>query len=656
MLLTDVGLFSHLIAAFGFAALGIAVLLQRQRGANASIWLALAALLTSAWAAIFALAANRGAPWTNVLSLAETVRTSAWIAFLIAQLRNTWQLDDRLRSSFVIAGALGFVVSLQVALELIGGSAALSIDRGFVVHLFVVTRLIVAVSGLVLVHNLYVNSAPGGRGGVRLLAIGLSGFFGYDLNFYTLQFLLPPPSADLFNIRGAVDAIVMPLLLISAREAWAERVHVSRQVVFHTLSFSIIGMYLIVMAIAAYGLRLVGGDWGLLLQITFLFGTAIVGVIVMVSPRFRAALRVQIAKNFFAYRYDYRQEWLRFIGTVARPGERAGDLNQRVIEAVCVVVDSPGGVIYLRTDDSLEPLASWNFPSFKGEALPVGGGLARFLAERQRIVDFDELRAGTGDYDDAEMPEWAAANRRVWLAVPLVHLERLAGFIVIERTMAPRALNWEDFDLLRTLGQQAAGYIAEAAMQAALDEAGKFDEFNRRFAFIMHDIKNLVSQLSLVARNAERHADNPAFRADMVATLQGSVGKMNDLLARLSQRSAKAEVVSTPGGGRRRGAARRCRRCQAPRACADRPRHGARTAHRRRCATARRAAVRPSDPERHRRVGARCTDRHHGAPRRRIGGRDDRRCRLRDVAAFHPPRTVRAVPLDQGRWFRHWSL
>src|SRR3546814_9125747 len=51
----------------------------------------------------------------------------------------------------------------------------------------------------------------------------------------------------------------------------------------------------------------------------------------------------------------------------------------------------------------------------------------------------------------------------------------------------------------------------------------------------MHDIKNLVSQLSLLARNAERHADKPEFRADMVATLQSSVGKMNDLLARLAQ-------------------------------------------------------------------------------------------------------------------------
>jgi putative PEP-CTERM system histidine kinase len=100
-----------------------------------------------------------------------------------------------------------------------------------------------------------------------------------------------------------------------------------------------------------------------------------------------------------------------------------------------------------------------------------------------------------------------------------------------------RPLDWEDFDLLRTAGRQAASSLAEAMGQEALANAQRFEEFNRRFAFILHDIKNLVSQLSLVARNAERHADNPEFRADMVATLQASVGKMNDLLARLAPHS-----------------------------------------------------------------------------------------------------------------------
>ncbi len=530
MLLTDVGLFSHLIAALGFAGLGGVVLWQR-RQTGASLWLATAASATALWAAIFVFATRFGQPWAGWLTGSETLRSAAWIAFLIAMLRQTWRLDERLRSSFVIAGGLGFIVTMQFALDMLGIANGLGPEHSLATQLFVVLRLTVAVSGLVLVHNLYVNSPDQARGGVRILAIGIAGFFGYDLNFYTLQFLLPPASPDLFNIRGAVDVITVPLLLLSAREAWVARMQVSRQVVFHTLSFSIIGFYLIAMAVLAYGLRLVGGDWGRLLQISFLFVTVIGAAFMLVSPRFRAGLRVQIAKNFFAYKYDYRQEWLRFIATVSRT-EGGDDLNERVVQAVCAVVDSPGGALLVPGDEGLEAVALWNAGGLAGASMPFDCALTRFLGERQRIVDFDELRAGKGDYDGATAPDWAA--QRIWLGVPLVHHERLAGLIVVERTLAPRELNWEDYDLLRTLGRQAASYIAESRVQAALDEAGKFDEFNRRFAFIMHDIKNLVSQLSLLSRNAERHADNPAFRADMVATLQKSVGKMNDLLARLA--------------------------------------------------------------------------------------------------------------------------
>jgi putative PEP-CTERM system histidine kinase len=116
----------------------------------------------------------------------------------------------------------------------------------------------------------------------------------------------------------------------------------------------------------------------------------------------------------------------------------------------------------------------------------------------------------------------------------LIHAGRLLGLVVLEHPAFRRRLDWEDLDLFRTAGVQAASYLAEARGQQALADARRFDEFNRRFAFILHDIKNLVSQLSLVSRNAERHANNPEFRADMIATLQGSVVKMNALLARLS--------------------------------------------------------------------------------------------------------------------------
>jgi len=542
MELTDVGLFGHLLAFLGFTGLAASAI-WRRTGSMSARWMSFAALVTAVWALTFVLAVIDPSRFSAWLTVTGTLRSAAWIGFLVAVLRPMWRLDNRLRSSFLTASAVGFIVSLQLALDIFGQSFAMMGDENSAVApLFHILRITVAVSGLVLLHNLYVNTEAGARGGVRLLAIALAGMFIYDLNLHTLAFLLPPPSDDLYNIRGTVFALLVPLLLIASREGWAARMQVSRQVIFHTLSFSMIGVYLIAMALLAYGLRLFGGDWGRLFQVAFLFATVITAAIILFSPRFRAALRVQIAKNFFVYKYDYRVEWLRFIATVSRTPNGAGatdsaaDLNNRVIQAVCAVLDSPAGVLFVPDDDTLIPVAEWQTRNLTTEALAMAAPLVQFLVQRQRIIDFDELRVGAGDYGAIPIPGWIAANPRIWLAVPLIHLDVMVGLLVLERSLAPRELNWEDFDLLRTLGRQAASYIAESSTQIALDDAAKFDEFNRRFAFIMHDIKNLVSQLSLVARNAERHAENPEFRADMVKTLQSSVGKMNDMLARLSQR------------------------------------------------------------------------------------------------------------------------
>ncbi|HEV2043348.1 MAG TPA: ATP-binding protein, partial [Sphingomicrobium sp.] len=167
------------------------------------------------------------------------------------------------------------------------------------------------------------------------------------------------------------------------------------------------------------------------------------------------------------------------------------------------------------------------------------------LESDPKILDFDALRRGERSGGSAlPVPPWLD-DEHAWCGLPLVHGGRMIGLVLLASPEFRRALDWEDFDLLKTAGRQAASSLAEAHGQQALAQAQRFDEFNRRFAFILHDVKNLVSQLSLVARNAERHADNPEFRADMIATLRGSVGKMTDLLARLTpatdQREAKLE-------------------------------------------------------------------------------------------------------------------
>ena len=114
--------------------------------------------------------------------------------------------------------------------------------------------------------------------------------------------------------------------------------------------------------------------------------------------------------------------------------------------------------------------------------------------------------------------------------------------MLLARPLIDRQLDWEDFDLLTVVGRQLASYLAEQASQRALMEAARFDEFNRRMAFVLHDIKNLASQLSLLSHNAQRHGDNPAFHADMLKTLQTSSGKLNALIRRLGRYGSGRET------------------------------------------------------------------------------------------------------------------
>jgi len=144
------------------------------------------------------------------------------------------------------------------------------------------------------------------------------------------------------------------------------------------------------------------------------------------------------------------------------------------------------------------------------------------------------------------VPAWIAEEPDTWAMVPLLHYERLLGVVVLARPPHARTLDWEDFDLLRVVGRQLASYLAEHASQDALGEAQRFDEFNRRIAFVMHDIKNLASQLALLARNAEKHAEKPEFRADMLVTLRNSSEKLNTLLARLGRYGAQGHEAVQP--------------------------------------------------------------------------------------------------------------
>ncbi len=528
MAFTDILLSSgHALAAMLFALLG-AWQAERWRD-RASRAVVAGCIATATWASIVA-TWGASAP---AAQFAESVRNFAWLSFLYVLLGRGGTPH---RALGILYSVLAFVVAATGVIDLL---ASIDPKRELPVPTLLLyafsLRMVFAVGALVAVHNLYTATTTGARAGVSLALAALGAMWATDLTFYALCWAHAGWLTDFAAVRGLVAVGLAPLFALAVRRNTDWTIRLSRTVAFRSIGLVAALAYLGIVIISANAVESVGGPLARTIPTLVVLGAATLVAIAMVSPRARAWATVMLSKHLFAHRYDYRAEWLRFTDTLGIPGPGAPGLDARVVKSVADIVHSPGGLLMLPATDGLTASARWQWPTLNPPVEPGAADLATLLGNG-RIIELEPLRRERGDAAEAAViPEWIMSDASAWAIVPLVHFDRLVGAVMLERPFVPRSFDWEDFDLLRLAGRQVASYLAEANAQEALNDAARFDEFNRRFAFIMHDIKNLVSQLTLVTRNAERHAEKPEFRADMIATLQSSTARMNDLLARLSQ-------------------------------------------------------------------------------------------------------------------------
>ena len=506
---------------------------DRRLDTSLRVVLIAACAATAAWSLTAALTGMESA----AEMVAETVRNLSWLALV----QHLFVRDDRITTLRPVRWLIMVMATVEVLHPVLLGLAWLrgQDDTPVIFHAAVLLRLLVSVGGLVLVHNLYMSTATAQRSAQRWPIAGLAAMWLIDLNHYTIAYLADEAPVLLAALRGFGAVLFAALVVLGARDSGGQlRFRPSRTVAFQSASLLIIGSYLFAMFLLAQWLSATGGDFAAAFQVAFVAAATALALITLPSRRIRGWLRVTLAKHLFQHRYDYREEWLRFTRTISQNSSGRVPLQDRVVQAVADITDSPAGLLLTPSDHGELVLAArWQWPTadVPAQALPQS---AVGLFEREGyIVDLDQLRAGKAAAG-LTLPDWVMDDARAWAIVPLLYFERLVGIVVLARPPHQRQLDWEDFDLLRVAGQQLASYLAEHAGQEVLAEANRFDDFNRRIAFVMHDIKNLASQLSLLVRNVERHADNPEFRVDMLVTLRNSADKLNALLARLSRYGA----------------------------------------------------------------------------------------------------------------------
>jgi putative PEP-CTERM system histidine kinase len=507
----------YLVCAAAFALL-IALMVLRGRTSKTGLAILGCCLASALWAS----ATAGGMPLAG-LALLDSIRLSAWLLFAVA-LVTIGAGDGSGVGRAYLVGALMFCLA---AIADDGWVLSVNPDAVSPYTSQLLIRIGFAVAGLLTIENFWRNTAPQRRWHVWPLCLAIGGLFAYDLFLFS----------DGFITRGRVDpglalgrpmvaAFMTPLLALAMarNREWRVDIHVSRQVVLHTATLGASGCFLLAVAVVAMLLRGLGGDWGLVLQLAMLFGSIVVLATVLSSGSVRRRLKFLISRNFFTHRYDYRVEWLKFIELVSEP-KHGEELSVRVIRALAEFVDSPAGVLWsLDRGVGYYPAAAWK------QAMP---GNVKVSLDDSFVLGFRD--GGWIQERTAAEPDetWSFASDKTWLAVPLSHRREIVGFVLLDRASHMVGPDWEAFDLLRAAGRQAASYLAEERSTKVLRDTELLTEYSKRFAFVVHDIKNLASQLNLIVSNAKRHIDDPEFQRDMLRTVEDSVARMNNLLNQL---------------------------------------------------------------------------------------------------------------------------
>ncbi|MFT5003751.1 MAG: putative PEP-CTERM system histidine kinase, partial [Flavobacteriales bacterium] len=533
----SLGLFGYSLAGIAYLIFALLIFAARNKTTLAR-WVLVSVLVTVIANGVAALQIKLGFSLQWAM-LADGFKVACWSLLIL--LCNTEQRSFRaIIANSHIRQYIKVWTILMVACWL--ASVLFHYSYEYLFLLFIVLNL----WSLVLLEQLYRSADSQVRWAIWPMVIALASVAIFDFVLYAQATMVDGIDFDFWFSRGFISLIVVPLLLISTRRIrnGAVRVFVSRHVVFYSSMLMIAGIYLLVMAFAGYVINYIGGEWGSVVSIGFLMLSALVLVALFITESLRRKLKVFIAKNFFANKYEYRDEWLNLIGKIETTN--AESYYQMATQIMMSKVNACAGAI-------LKKVTGQRFSVQYSEKLLLDDTFNQQLVEcslfcqRQGwIIDVEEYRKTPTVYPGLSLDLSLFDTKSIRIIVPIFIGKAFYGMFILAGKNQVKQLNWEDRDLLFAISKQLGNFVSLHEANDKLAESKQFDAFNRMSAFLVHDLKNVQAQLALITSNAEKHRDNPEFIADVFETVESATERLSKVLSQLRNKQAaqsKSELV-----------------------------------------------------------------------------------------------------------------
>lgn len=335
----------------------------------------------------------------------------------------------------------------------------------------------------------------------------------------------------------AVLAGVGMMWFSDARRGPEVRISFSRRMAFKSVALVTAGLYLVVLGFAGEGARVFGDELGRAVLLGVCFAAGIGLLMLFLSDTVRRRVRLFLQLHFYGEKYDYRIQWVQFTDRLISARSQT-ELHQAALSACCETFGIVGAALFL-----LDHGSRTYVPVSLVETDPQEGGfdegshLAAALRTRRSVVR-------TADVNDPS--PWLKAAR---FAIPIFRDDGLDGFVLLGPAInESEEYDEEDFELMDTMARHISSALLNMRLTEQLARSREMEIMGRVSAFVLHDLKNHVYTLSLMAENARKFIGNPDFQRDLVDSLGSTVGKMKILISQLKGLPDRQTLKRAPVG------------------------------------------------------------------------------------------------------------
>ncbi|NQZ87228.1 MAG: PEP-CTERM system histidine kinase PrsK [Colwellia sp.] len=531
----SLGLFGYSLASAAYFTFALLIFAARNNTTLAR-WVIISTLVTVVANAVAAAQIQLGFSLQWAM-LADGFKIACW-SLLIILCNTEHRTFKALISNHYIRQYISIWGILMLACWL--ASFLLNYSYEYIFLLFIVLNL----WSLVLLEQLYRSANSQVRWAIWPMVIALACIAIFDFVLYAQATMVDGVDFDFWFSRGYISLIVVPLLLISTRRIrnGSVRIFVSRHVVFYSSMLMMAGIYLLVMSFAGYVINYLGGEWGSVVSISFLILSGLVLVALLITESLRRKLKVFIAKNFFANKYEYRDEWLNLIEKIETTN--AESYYQMATQIMMSKVDAHGGAILKKVTDQRFSIQYQENVALNESINEQLVQCSIFCQKQGWIIDIEEYRQTPTVYPELTLDLTLIDSNNIRIIVPIFIGKAFYGMFTLAGKKETKQLNWEDRDLLFAISKQLGNFVSLHEANDKLAESKQFDAFNRMSAFLVHDLKNVQAQLALIGTNAKKHGDNPEFIADVFETVESATERLSKVLSQLRNKQvAQSESI-----------------------------------------------------------------------------------------------------------------